>query len=268
MSRLNSTFATLTAEGRGGLITYITAGDPDLPHTGAILLALQSGGADVLEVGVPFSDPLADGPVIQRASERALRNGTTLQKVLQLVADVRARVTVPIVLFTYVNPIVRFGARPFAKEAAAAGVDAVLALDLPVEEADGVHAALGGEAVDMIFLVAPTSTTERIRRAAVLGRGFLYAVSRLGVTGARAQVAPPAREVVGRIRSETDLPVAVGFGVSRPEHVKEIGTFADAAVVGSALVSLVEQWEGEDDLPRRIAEHVRWLRGETEVTSA
>jgi tryptophan synthase alpha chain len=261
VSRLGSIFARLKAARRTGLVTYVTAGDPDLQGTAAILTALDAAGADVLEVGVPFSDPLADGPVIQRASERALRGGTTLQAVLRLVADVRGRLAAPVVLFTYVNPIARMGVRRFALEAAAAGVDGVLALDLPVEEADDLRAALDAAGLDMIFLVSPTSTAERIRCASALGRGFLYAVSRLGVTGARAQVADGARAVVDRIRAESALPVAVGFGVSRPEHVQEIGTFAEAAVVGSALVSVVEAAAGQDDLPDRVAEWVRWLKG-------
>lgn len=268
MSRLDWTFARLKADRCTGLVTYVTAGDPDLPRTAAILLALDAAGADVLEVGVPFSDPLADGPVIQRASERALRHKTTLPAVLQLVADVRNRIARPVVLFTYVNPILRVGVQRFAKDAAAAGVDGVLALDLPVEEAADLHGALGDEGVDMIFLISPTTTVERIRRASTLGRGFLYAVSRLGVTGARARLADAARPMVDRIRAESSMPVAVGFGVSTPEHVREIGTFADAAVVGSALVSVVEESAGRADLPERIAERVRWLKGGVEAGAA
>ena len=267
MSRLDSTFARLKAGRRTGLVTYVTAGDPDLQSTSAILRALDGAGADVLEIGVPFSDPLADGPVIQRASERALRGGTTLPAVLRLLAEVRAHLAAPVVLFTYVNPVVRMGVRRFALDAAAAGADGVLALDLPVEEADDLRAALDDAGLDMIFLVSPTSTDERIRRAGALGRGFLYAVSRLGVTGARAQLADGARAVVDRVRAATALPVAVGFGVSRPEHVREIGEFAEAAVVGSALVSVIEASAGQSDLPGRVAERVRWLKGRSEPSS-
>ena len=266
MSRLDATFARLRHLHATGLVTYVTAGDPDLARSGAILLALESAGADVLEVGVPFSDPLADGPVIQRASERALRQGTTLAGVLTMVADLRSTLRAPVVLFTYVNPIVRMGVEPFAREAAGAGVDGVLALDLPADEAGELRDRLGQHGVDTIFLLSPTSTSARIRRAAALGRGFLYGVSRLGVTGARAALADAARPLVQRIREASALPVAVGFGVSHPDHVREIGTFADAAVVGSALVSVVEESAGRDDLAARVADRVRWLKGIDELT--
>ena len=261
MSRLDDTFARLRTEGRTGLVTFVTAGDPDLARSADILVALDSAGADVLEVGVPFSDPLADGPVIQRASERALRRGTTLSGVLQLVADLRPRLRAPVVLFSYVNPIVRKGLEAFACEAAAAGVDGVLALDLPADEAGELRDGLRRHDIDTIFLLSPTSTTRRIRQAAALGRGFLYGVSRLGVTGAGARLADTARPLVKRIREECDLPVAVGFGVSTPDHVREIGTFADAAVVGSALVSVIETSAASDCVTARMSELVRWLKG-------
>src|SRR4051794_6277923 len=236
MSRIDDAFAQLRADKRTGLITYTTAGDPDLPLSRDVLLALAHAGADLLEVGIPFSDPLADGPVIQRATERALAAGSTLTRVLELVADVRARVPTPIVLFTYVNPLHRMGFATFAREAAAAGADGVLALDLPIEEAGEFRDLLANHDLDTIFLLSPTTTTERITRAAALGRGFLYGISRLGVTGARDSVSVDAAAMVARIRNETNMPVAVGFGVSHPDHVSEIGRFADAAVVGSSLV--------------------------------
>jgi tryptophan synthase alpha chain len=261
VSRLESTFGRLRADHRTGLVTYVTAGDPDLQRSAEILLALDAAGVDVLEVGVPFSDPVADGPVIQRASERALRQGMTLVGVLQMIADLRAKLAAPVVLFSYVNPILRMGVDPFARAAAAAGVDGVLALDLPADEAGELRDRLGEEGVDTIFVLSPTSSVGRIARAAALGRGFLYGVSRLGVTGARAQLAEAARPLVERIRAVSALPVAVGFGVSRPEHVREIGTFADAAVVGSALVSVVEEAAGRDDLAARVSERARWLMG-------
>ncbi len=264
MSRLDATFARLRAERRTGLVTYVTAGDPDLAGTGDILTALDSAGADVLEVGVPFSDPLADGPVIQRASERALRQGTTLRTVLELVADVRPRINAPVVLFSYVNPIVRMGLDRFARASAAAGVDGVLALDLPADEADEMRDHLADHGIDTIFLLSPTSTSRRIRHAAKLGRGFLYGVSRLGVTGAGARLADTARPLVARIREETDMPVAVGFGVSTPRHVREIGQFADAAVVGSALVGVIESSAGREGLASQVSECVRWLKGPPE----
>ena len=261
MSRLERTFETLRRRGRSGLVTFTTAGDPDLPRSAEVLRALDRAGADVLEVGVPFSDPLADGPVIQRASERALRAGATLARVLDLVAAVRSDITAGIVLFTYANPIVRMGMEPFVERAAAAGVDGVLVLDLPIEEADGFRDRTIEAGIDPIFLLSPTTTDARIRRAAELGRGFLYGISRLGVTGARDAVATGAEVLVGRIRSATDLPIALGFGISRPEHVAEVGRWADAAVVGSALIEVIAR-AAPDSLPDDVERYVRWLRGE------
>jgi tryptophan synthase alpha chain len=262
VSRLASAFAALRASGRPGLVTYVTAGDPDLDHSGQVLVALARAGADVLEVGVPFSEPLADGPVIQRATERALAAGSTLAGVLDLVASVRSEIAAPIVLFTYVNPVVRMGIPAFATRAAAAGVDGVLTLDLPVEEAGDVRERLQEAGLDTIFLLSPTTTTERIRRAATLGSGFLYGISRLGVTGARQTVASGAEALVARIRAETTLPVAVGFGISRPEHVSEVARWADAAVVGSALVSVVAEHGASPTLVPAVESYIRWLRGD------
>jgi tryptophan synthase alpha chain len=262
VSRLASAFAALRASGRAGLVTYVTAGDPDLDHSGQVLVALARAGADVLEVGVPFSEPLADGPVIQRATERALAAGSTLAGVLDLVASVRSQIAAPIVLFTYVNPVVRMGIPEFATRAAAAGVDGVLTLDLPVEEAGDVRDRLQEAGLDTIFLLSPTTTTERIRRAATLGSGFLYGISRLGVTGARQTVASGAEALVTRIRAETTLPVAVGFGISRPEHVSEVARWADAAVVGSALVSVVAEHGASPTLVPAVESYIRWLRGD------
>ena len=261
MSRFTDTFDRLRADGRTGLVTYVTAGDPDLPRSREILLALDRAGADVLEVGVPFSDPLADGPVIQRATERALAAGTTLPRVLDLVADIRPHVAAPLVLFTYANPVARLGFPTFARRAAAAGVDGVLTLDLPIEEADELHGELERAGLASIFLLSPTTTTERIRRAATLGRGFLYAISRLGVTGARDTVASGAAALVARIRRETDMPVALGFGISSPAHVAEVGRFADAAVVGSALVSVIAEHGAAADLVPEVERYIRWLKG-------
>lgn len=268
MSRLASTFARLRAEGRPGLVTYTTAGDPDLARSGDILRALARAGADVLEVGVPFSDPLADGPVIQRATERALAAGGSMRASLDLIEQVRQDIDTPIVVFSYANPIVRMGLRAFAERAAQAGVDGVLALDLPVEEADEFRAALDAVGIDTIFLLSPTTTDERIRKAGQLGRGFLYGISRLGVTGARDTVATGAEDMVKRIRSLTDLPLALGFGIARPEHVAEVGAYADAAVVGSALVSLIAEASGTPDLVARVEEYVRSLRAACVVRQA
>jgi tryptophan synthase alpha chain len=262
LSRIASTFARIKATGRPGLVTYVTAGDPDLAHSREILLALSRAGADVLEVGVPFSDPLADGPVIQRATERALAAGATLPLVLDLVTSVRGDISAPIILFTYANPLVRMGLREFASRAAAAGVDGVLTLDLPVEEAAEMRNLLHEAGLDTIFLLSPTTTTDRIRLAAALGSGFLYAISRLGVTGARQSVASGAQSLVARIRAQTTLPIAVGFGISQPEHVEEVGRWADAAVVGSGLVSVIAEHGASPDLVPAVGRYIHWLKGE------
>ena len=238
-SRLTSTFDALRARKQKGLVTYVTAGDPDLSRSAAVIRAIARAGADVIEVGVPFSDPLADGPVIQRATERALRAGTTLAGVLEMIASLRGDITAPIVLFSYVNPVLRFGLPSFVDRAADAGVDGVLLLDLPIEESDAVRAALDRRGLDQIFLVSPTTTDARLADAARLGRGFLYAISRLGVTGTRDTVAATAEPLAARIRAATRLPLALGFGIARPEHVREVWSYADAAVVGSALVSAI-----------------------------
>jgi tryptophan synthase alpha chain len=260
MSRIASAFRRVKSNGAPGLVTYITAGDPDLERSGEVLLALDRAGADVLEVGVPFSDPLADGPVIQRATERALAAGTTLARVLDLVGELRAEIAAPVVVFSYANPILRMGAEVFGNRAHEAGVDGVLALDLPVEEADTFRGVLTSRGIDTIFLLSPTTTDERIRKAAALGSGFLYAISRLGVTGARESIADGAREMVQRIRAASSLPVALGFGISKPDHVREVGRWADAAVVGSALVNVIAGAGRAPDLTKRVEEYVRWLK--------
>jgi tryptophan synthase alpha chain len=260
MPRIADTFARLRVEGRTGLVTYATAGDPDLPRSLEILKTLARAGADVLEVGVPFSDPLADGPVIQRATERALSAGSSLRAALSLVEEIRRDVSTPIVIFSYANPLMRMGLDAFARRAAAVGVDGVLALDLPIEEAGEFRNILAAAGLDTIFLLSPTTTEARVRRAAELGRGFLYGISRLGVTGARDRVATGAEALVRRIRAHTDLPIALGFGISRPEHVAEVGAYADAAVVGSALVSLIAEASGSPLLVDRVEEYVRSLK--------
>lgn len=259
-SRIADRFADLRAAGRTGLVTYVTAGDPDAERSAAILRALDRAGADVIEVGVPFSDPLADGPVIQRASERALASGTTLAGTLDLIEEVRPALGAAVVVFTYANPVLRLGSERFAERAAAAGVDGVLVLDLPIEEADGLRGTLVGAGLDPIFLLSPTTTDDRIRRAADLGRGFLYGISRLGVTGARAEVAAGVQTLVERIRRATDLPVAIGFGLSRPEHLREIGEYADAGVVGSALVDTIARRADSTGLMHEVERYVTWLK--------
>ena len=262
-SRLTPTFARLRVEQRPGLVTYTTAADPDVPRSAELLMALDRAGADVLEVGVPFSDPLADGPVIQRATERALAAGGSLRAALATIATIRDTVAAPIVIFSYANPLLRMGIDRFARAAADAGVDGVLALDLPIEEAAGFRESLAAAGLDTIFLLSPTTTDARIRRAAELGRGFLYGISRLGVTGARDRVASGAEALAKRIRAQTDLPIALGFGISRPEHVAEVAAYADAAVVGSALVSCIADAAGSPRLIERVEDYVRSLKNGT-----
>jgi len=260
VSRLAETFQRLRDAGTPGLVTYITAGDPDLPRTEGILRALERGGADVVEVGIPFSDPLADGPVIQRATERALEARTTLLGVLDLLRRMRAELRMPVVLFSYANPILRVGAERFADLARDAGVDGVLVLDLPIEESGEFRAILSARGIDTILLLSPTTSDERLRTAATLGSGFLYAISRLGVTGARSEIAEGAEAMVRRIRSVSALPVALGFGISKPEHVRQVGQWADAVVVGSALVNVIADAGQSPDLNNRVEEYVRWLK--------
>jgi len=263
MSRIADAFARIKAAANGpGLIGYVTAGDPDLARTAEILVTLAASGADVLEVGVPFSDPLADGPVIQRASERALASKTTLRGTLKMIKETRSRIAAPIVLFTYANPILRMGEESFVRAAVDAGVDGVLMLDLPVEEAVPFRSLLVDAGLDPIFLLSPTTTDERIRASAALGRGFLYVISRLGVTGARERLGADAEPLVRRIRKHSDLPLALGFGISRPEHVAEVGRWADAAVVGSGLVNVIAEHGADPDVAAHAGAYVRWLKGQ------
>jgi tryptophan synthase alpha chain len=259
--RIDVAFSRMRDAGRTGLVAYVTAGDPALDRTPGILAALARGGADVVELGIPFSDPLADGPVIQRASERALRGGTTLAGALDMLAEARGQLSVPIVVFTYANPLLRFGVERFAARAAQAGVDGVLVLDLPIEEAGPLRRTLSAAGIDTIFLLSPTTTRGRIEQAAALGRGFLYGISRLGVTGARETLSDEAAALARRVREVTAMPLAMGFGVSRPEHVSEIGRWADAAVVGSALVSIIAEAGAGPELEGRVEQYVRWLVG-------
>ena len=227
---------------RPGLIVYLTIGDPDLATSKKIALAAIDAGADVLELGVPFSDPLADGPVIQRASERAVRNGTRLTDVLALARELRTeRPHVGLVIFSYLNPLLRMGLEAFAKAAQSAGVDAVLVTDMIAEESQEYRAIMKNHHLQTIFLVAPTSPDERLARIAEVGEGFIYAISRVGITGTQQQVATDARDLVTRMRRYTNLPIALGFGISNAAHVAAVAEFADAAVVGSAIVALIEQ---------------------------
>ena len=225
-----------------GLVIYLTAGDPDLARTRDIALAAIDNGADVIELGVPFSDPLADGPVIQRASERAVARGTRLIDVLGLAKELRtARPAAGLILFSYLNPVVRMGMKTFCGRAADAGADGVLLTDMIVEEAGEYLEAMRAHTLAPVFLAAPTSPDARLKTIAEVSQGFVYAISRVGITGTQQKVAGDAAELVGRLRQFTTLPVAVGFGISNAEHVKAVGEFADAAVIGSALVALIEK---------------------------
>jgi tryptophan synthase alpha chain len=242
------------------MVTYVTAGDPDAETSAKILIALAEAGADLLEVGVPFSDPLADGPIIQRATERALAAGMTLRGTLDVVRTVRRAVDTPIVLFTYANPVVRMDAELFAREAKDAGVDGVLILDYPVEEAGPLRASLLAAGLDPIFLISPTTSDARIRRSGELGRGFLYVISRMGVTGVRDRLDGDVGGLVSRVRAQSGLPVALGFGISSPAQVAQACASADAAVVGSALVQVIADHGAAPDVAERAGEYVRWLK--------
>ena len=243
-----------------GLVVYLTAGDPSLKATRDIALAAIDAGADVIELGVPFSDPLADGPIIQRASERSLARGTRLVDVLQLAREIRAeRPAAGLVIFSYLNPILRYGLNRFSDDAKAAGVDGVLATDMIVEEADAYLAELGRVGLAPIFLAAPTSPDERLEAIATNSKGFVYAISRTGITGTQQTLTTEAAALVDRIRRWSKLPVAVGFGISNAEHVAQVAGFADAAVVGSAIVELIERSTPET-APGAVARFIKGLR--------
>jgi len=259
MSRIREKFGELKRSGRGGFIPFITVGDPDLATTEHLLVELAKAGADIIEMGVAFSDPVADGEVIQRASERALRKGVTAHDALTCARNVRQHIDVPIVLFSYFNPLLQFGPEPFAPAARQAGIDAVLVTDLIPEEAESWTQNLLQHQLDPIFLVAPTTSDKRLARIAQQAHGFIYAVSRAGVTGTRDQLTRDAEDLVKRVRSVSDLPVAVGFGISTAEQVRAVWRFADAAVVGSAIVREIERLTGEANLVNRIGEFARSL---------
>ena len=259
MSRIEAAFSKLRREGKPGFIPFITAGDPDLATTAELLIELANSGATVIELGVPFSDPMADGPVIQRASERALRHGFGLKEIFATTASVRATIDTPLVLFSYFNPLLQYGIDQLARDARDAGIDGILVTDLTPEESGEFAAALKLNALDMIFLVAPTSTDERLRLISAHASGFVYAVSRAGVTGARENLSSEAELLVARVRKFSSLPVAVGFGISSAEQVAETCTYADAAVVGSAIVARIEELSRSTDLKNEVGQYVRSL---------
>lgn len=261
MTRIEKKFAQLKSEGRKGFIPYITAGDPSLDVTLELVLALDKAGADAIEFGIPFSDPIADGPVIQRASERALRNSVNLPAILKLGEKIRQKSAIPLVLFSYFNPLYSYGLERLAKDAAQAGFDGVLASDLTVEESGSFIHAMRAHGLNTVFLVAPTSSPERMKKIAETSNGFLYAVSRTGVTGEQQELAADLKTFLLTLRSHTSSPIAVGFGISRPEHVRAVWQEADAAVVGSSIVKEIEQHIGKPDLVQRVAEFAKWLKG-------
>jgi tryptophan synthase alpha chain len=258
--RISARFAELATKGELGIVAYVTAGDPSLEASERIVLAAAEAGADVIELGVPFSDPVADGPVIQRASDRALRGGTTLAGVIELVASLRRSTQVPLVLFSYFNPILQMGLEKFADLAAKAGADGVLVTDLTSEEAVEYRSILQAHNLDTIFLAAPTSTDARLTQIAAATTGFLYLVSRTGVTGTRDALPAELPALVRRARKFTHLPIGVGFGISLPTHVTVLGGIADAAVVGSALMAAVEKANSGDQAAAAVANLIRALK--------
>lgn len=258
-ARIRALFDRTRAAHRSALIAYVTAGDPAPEHTPELVFALERGGADLIELGVPFSDPIADGPVIQRASERALHAGTTLHTVLDVARRIRQRSSIPLVLFTYLNPVLRYGLDAMGREAAAAGIDGVLLTDLSVEEAQPYVEAMRRHHLDTVFLAAPTSTPRRLELVARYSSGFIYLVSRTGVTGEQASLSNAAGELVQRTRAVTNLPLAVGFGISTAAHVAQVAATAEGVVVGSAFVRQVEQATDPADAARRLEELARTL---------
>ncbi len=261
MTRIEQKFTQLRREHRKGFIPYITAGDPSLDVTRDLVIALEKAGADIVELGVPFSDPIADGPVIQRATERALHNGVRLQKVLELGRSIRKQSQIPLVLFSYFNPLLNHGLEQLARDAVQSGFDGVLASDLTVEESGTFVRTMRNAGLNTIFLAAPTSSPERMKKIAETSNGFLYAVSRTGVTGEQRDLADDLKQFLKTLRSHTASPVAVGFGISHPDHVRAVWQEADAAVVGSSIVKEIEKHIGKADLVEKVAMFAGWLKG-------
>jgi tryptophan synthase alpha chain len=260
MTRIGRLFERLKRDGRKGLIAYITAGDPSPDQTPALVEALERGGADLIELGVPFSDPIADGPVIQRAGERAIAAGASLAKTLEIAAEIRSRSETPLLLFTYLNPVLRYGLDRLARDAARSGIDGCLLTDASVEEAHDYVEAMRGQGLDTVFLAAPTSTERRLKLVAQYSSGFVYLVSRAGVTGKRDSISASVGPLVSAMRAVTDLPLAVGFGISKPEHVAELGRQVEAVVVGSAFMRLIERNIGNPSLEIQLESLARELK--------
>lgn len=263
MNRLAATFDRLRAQGEKALIPYIMAGDPNLDETRAFVLELEQAGADVIELGVPFSDPIADGPVIQKAAERALRSGTSLRRILDLVRSLRQQTAIPLVLMTYYNSVYTLGEDAFCQAAASVGVDGVIIPDMPPEEAEPLCDAAAGHGLTPIFLLAPTSTDDRKKDVARRTEGFVYYVSLTGTTGGKLSDLQTVKHNVESIRRETAVPVAVGFGISTPADVKDVAAFADGVIVGSAIVRIIGEHEGDPHLSKRIGDFVRSLKAAT-----
>lgn len=268
MSRIDDAFGALRRRGEKAFIPYLTGGDPDLAATGRYIRTLAASGADLIEVGVPFSDPIADGPTIQRASQRALRSGTTVERILELVKDLRPDVEPPLILMSYFNPVLKMGIEEFARRGSQAGLDGVIIPDLPPEEAGTLVASCRREGIDTIFLVAPTTPDARVRLVAEYSRGFLYYVSRTGVTGVRERLAAGIRENIARIRAVTPLPIAVGFGISTPEQARLVAAWSDGIVVGSALVSLIETAKNSGQLETELSRVTSAFRRELKFSSS
>jgi len=262
MSRISGKFNSLREKKEKALIMYLTAGDPSLTITKELILALEKAGADILEIGVPFSDPTADGPVIQAAAQRALKNGTTLTAILEMIGEVRKVSQIPIVLFGYYNPIFVYGAQKFAQNAARAGVDGVLVVDLPPEEAQELRQYTDAAGIDFIFLIAPTTGVKRARQIADGAAGFLYYISITGITGTAAPKIADIEVAVNKLRKITKLPIAVGFGITQPEQAREIGKTADGVVVGSALVRLIDENRSNADLIKIVMDYTRAIKKE------
>jgi len=241
VTRIGKLFEKLKEQKRCGMIAYLTAGDPSPAATPALVAALERGGADLIELGVPFSDPIADGPVIQQAGDRALRAGTTLARVLQMAVEIRKKSEIPLLLFTYLNPALKYGFEKLARDAKAVGIDGCLLIDVSVEEADEYVRVMRHADLDTVFLAAPTSTDERLKLIARYSSGFVYLVSRTGITGVQENIANSALPLVQRMRAHTDLPIAMGFGISKPEHVAALNGMVEAVVVGSAIVRQIEK---------------------------
>ena len=260
MTRISSLFARLKTEGRPALIAYLTAGDPCVEKTPAMIAALERGGVDLIELGVPFSDPIADGPVIQRASERALKAGTTMRSVLEIAAKVRRQSEIPLLLFTYMNPVLRYGIEALAKDAAARGIDGCLLTDLSVEEAKKYLHVMRENNLDTVFLAAPTSTERRMKLVAEYSSGFIYLVSRTGVTGEQTSVSDLVAPLVAAMRAVSTLPLAVGFGIATADHAQQVGSLADGVIVGSAIMRVVEKYGAGPELELKLEQLARELK--------